>query len=77
MAEPKQRLTSTRSGNRRSHLAFKEKKLTTCAKCKSPVFAHHVCPECGFYKGDDVLQLERKENEKKQRQKDAEAENDK
>lgn len=77
MAEPKQRLTSTRSGNRRSHLALKEKTLTTCLKCKSPVLAHHVCSECGFYKGDDVLQLERKETEKKQRQKDAEAENDK
>jgi len=69
MAEPKKRLTSTRSGNRRSHLAKKAKTLTNCQKCQSPALAHRVCAECGYYKGDDVLQLERKEQEKKERQK--------
>ena len=69
MAEPKQRLTSTRSGNRRSHLGKKTKNLAQCQKCQSPTLSHHVCAECGYYKGDDVLQLERKEHEKKERQK--------
>lgn len=74
MAEPKKRLTSTRSGNRRSHLATQAKKLTSCNKCQSPALAHHVCSQCGYYKGEDILELERKEQEKKQRQKEAEDE---
>lgn len=75
MAEPKKRLTSTRSGNRRTHLAKQSMKLTSCNKCQSPALAHHVCAECGYYKGEDVLELERKENEKKERQKEEEEKN--
>lgn len=77
MAEPKKRLTSTRSGNRRSHLAKKTKSLASCSKCQSPVLAHNVCGQCGYYKGEDILELERHENEKRERQKSAEEENKK
>ena len=69
MAEPKKRLTSARSGARRSHLAKKAKKLTNCPKCQAIIPAHQVCNECGFYNGQDVLELERKEKEKAQRRK--------
>lgn len=75
MAEPKKRLTSTRSGNRRSHLAVKPQKLITCAKCKSPVTPHTVCKVCGFYKENDVLKLEEKAKAKQERRKAAEQEN--
>lgn len=57
MAEPTQRLTSTRSGNRRSHLALKEQKLGTCPQCKEPVQSHRVCPTCGTYKGVQVINV--------------------
>ena len=77
MAEPKKRATSTRSGNRRSHLAKKALKLTQCKKCKETIPSHRVCPKCGYYKGQDVLELERKENEKKERRKkESEKENE-
>ena len=74
MAEPKKRLTSTRSGNRRSHLAKKVQKLGFCPKCNSALPSHTVCKKCGYYNGEDILQLERKEREKKERRK---AESDK
>ena len=74
MAEPKKRLTSARSGNRRSHLAAKAKSLAICPKCKLPVKSHQVCKKCGFYNGQDVLELERKENEKAERRKKTENE---
>jgi large subunit ribosomal protein L32 len=77
MAEPKKRLTSTRSGNRRSHLAKKTQNLTNCLKCQSPALPHQVCLECGFYKDVDVLELEKKEKEKKDRQKVQEEKDDK
>jgi large subunit ribosomal protein L32 len=76
MAEPKKRLTSTRSGNRRSHLEIKPQSLATCKECKSPVLSHHVCAKCGFYNGQDVLELEKKQKEKDERRKEREKENE-
>jgi len=60
MAEPKKRLTSTRSGNRRSHLALKKLSLSTCTKCKEVVYPHRVCKKCGYYNGKKVINLDKK-----------------
>lgn len=30
-------------------------KLTVCAKCGSTIRSHHVCGECGYYRGKDVM----------------------
>lgn len=74
MAEPKKRHSSTRSGNRRSHLAKKTKALNVCPQCKSPVVLHQVCKKCGFYKGEDILKLEEKAKAKEERRKEREKE---
>lgn len=76
MAEPKKRLTSTRSGNRRSHLKVKLNTLAICPQCKKPVVPHRVCANCGFYNGKDVLELEKKQKEKEARRKEREKENE-
>ncbi|OGD57312.1 50S ribosomal protein L32 [Candidatus Berkelbacteria bacterium RBG_13_40_8] len=76
MAEPKKRHTSTRSGNRRSHLAKKTKSLSICPKCKETTFSHRVCPNCGYYKGKDVLKLEEKTKAKEERRKEREKANE-
>ncbi len=73
MAEPKKRLTSTRSGKRRSHEFLQTKSLALCPKCKNPVLPHRVCQTCGFYKGEDFLKLEEKAKAKESRRKDREA----
>jgi large subunit ribosomal protein L32 len=66
MAEPKKRLTSTRSGNRQSHDSIKEKTLIFCPNCKKKIRPHHVCPNCGFYQGKKVIKLkDEKKKEKK------------
>ncbi|PIP21659.1 MAG: 50S ribosomal protein L32 [Candidatus Nealsonbacteria bacterium CG23_combo_of_CG06-09_8_20_14_all_40_13] len=57
MAEPKKRLTKSRSGNRRSHIAKKPNQLATCQKCKSKILPHHVCPVCGTYKGEKIIEV--------------------
>ncbi len=74
MAEPKKRLTSTRSGKRRSHLALKKQNLTNCPRCKSKILPHRVCKVCGFYKGEDILKLQAKEKAKEERRKAKEKE---
>lgn len=55
MAEPKKRLTRTRSGNRQSHDALKESSLIGCSNCKAKIVPHRVCVNCGYYKGKQVV----------------------
>lgn len=69
MAEPKKRLTSARSGARRSHLKSKKINLKACPKCHDLSLPHHVCSNCGFYKGNDILKLEEKAKAKEERRK--------
>lgn len=76
MAEPKKRHTSTRSGNRRSHLAAKAKNISLCSHCKSPKPSHQVCKICGYYKGEDVLKLAEKEKAKQERRQTKEKDNE-
>ncbi len=55
MAQPKKRLSSTRSGNRRSHLALVAPPMGRCSHCHALVAPHTVCLHCGYYKGKLVL----------------------
>lgn len=74
MAEPKKRMTSSRSGNRKSKIFIKTKSVSVCPKCKSPYLPHRVCPTCGFYKNVDILKLEEKAAAKEKRRKEKEEE---
>jgi large subunit ribosomal protein L32 len=29
--------------------------LVVCSNCSSKTRQHHVCPTCGFYRGEDIL----------------------
>ena len=64
MANPKKRMTSTRSGNRRSHHSLDKIKLSNCTKCNETVIPHHVCMNCGTYKGKQVINLNSEKKDK-------------
>lgn len=51
MANQKWRFSKSRTRKRRSQYKIKTVKGTTCPNCGSPMIYHHVCPECGFYRG--------------------------
>ncbi len=74
MAEPKKRLTRSRSGARRSHLFSRKIVLSTCPKCKSAALPHQVCTNCGYYKGKNILKIEEKSKAKEERRKQKEKE---
>ncbi|PIS41667.1 MAG: 50S ribosomal protein L32, partial [Candidatus Kerfeldbacteria bacterium CG08_land_8_20_14_0_20_42_7] len=38
-----------------------------CPKCKKPARPHRICPNCGYYKGRDILQKDLKAERKKKR----------
>jgi large subunit ribosomal protein L32 len=58
MAVPKKHHSSARRDRRRSHLAIKPSAPVTCSHCKQPKTAHRVCPNCGYYAGREVIQVE-------------------
>jgi len=57
MAEPKKKLTRTRSGNRRSQQFLRTTQPSKCSKCGSDVESHVVCKNCGHYKGQKVYEV--------------------
>ncbi len=61
MAVPKKKLSKTRRGKRRSHLALKKTNLGKCTKCGEVIVPHHVCETCGTYKGDQVIDFSKKD----------------
>jgi len=55
MAEPKKKLSKTRTHIRRSKYAVPGASQTTCSHCKEPILPHTVCPHCGYYGGKPTL----------------------
>ncbi|MEK7639403.1 MAG: 50S ribosomal protein L32 [Patescibacteria group bacterium] len=54
------RHTSGHTANRRSHHALKTQALSVCAQCGAKHRPHHMCLECGFYKGRMVMDMQAK-----------------
>ena len=51
------RHTRAHTKNRRSHHALTAPTLASCANCGKEHRQHHMCLECGFYKGRQVMDL--------------------
>ncbi len=56
-ALPKQKTSKARKGKRRSHLHLELPQLEVCPTCKTKKQTHHVCPECGTYRGRQILRV--------------------
>jgi len=41
---------------RRAHDALKPASLSLCPHCKQPKMPHRVCPHCGYYKGQQIIE---------------------
>jgi large subunit ribosomal protein L32 len=54
---PKRKLSKTRKRTRRNHDTLSLSHLVECEKCGSYRLAHHVCKECGTYKGEQVVAI--------------------
>lgn len=52
------RHTRSHTGNRRSHHALKAADLSVCAHCGAQHRPHHMCLQCGYYNGRQVMDLE-------------------
>ncbi len=55
MAHPKSKTSKQRRDNRRSHHALSLPTLSECSNCGTMIERHHVCPECGYYRGQQLV----------------------
>ncbi len=58
MAVPKRRTSRSRKNKRRAHDAIGTPARSTCSQCGEPKLPHRVCPNCGTYRGREVVQTE-------------------
>ena len=57
MAVQQRRVSKSRKGMRKSHLALPKPTVTTCKKCGKPIKPHHVCKSCGYYNGKKIINV--------------------
>ena len=55
MAVPKQKSSKSRGRKRRTHQNVTAPTITICPECQEAKLPHAACPECGVYRGRQVL----------------------
>lgn len=55
MAVPFRRVSKTSGRMRRTHYKVEANGTTKCPKCGADIRPHRVCPQCGTYKGKEVV----------------------
>jgi len=61
------RHTRAHTANRRSHHALKAPTLAICSNCEAKHRPHHMCLDCGFYKGRMVMDMSAKKKGREER----------
>ena len=58
MAVPKNKVSKARRDKRRANWKLTEPNLVECPQCHALKMPHRVCPNCGQYKGKEVIKVE-------------------
>lgn len=61
MPLPKRRHSKQRGRKRRTHWKLDEPNLVECPHCHEFKLPHRVCLNCGYYNGEEVLVIKKKE----------------
>ncbi|MCQ2966139.1 MAG: 50S ribosomal protein L32 [Alphaproteobacteria bacterium] len=61
MATPRSKKSKSARDMRRSHLALKSNAVMECPNCGEIKRPHHVCSECGYYDGKEVVVAKKEE----------------
>ena len=59
MAVPARKVSKTRQGMKRAHVALTAKAKSKCPSCGEIIKPHRVCPKCGEYKGKKVIKTDK------------------
>ncbi|MEE1350727.1 MAG: 50S ribosomal protein L32 [Clostridia bacterium] len=58
MAVPKNKVSKARRDKRRANWKLTAPNLVECPQCHELIMPHRVCPNCGQYKGKEVIKVE-------------------
>ena len=56
MAVPKRKTSKSKRNMRRSHDKVTISGMSRCPECDAMMRPHHACPECGQYRGREVVE---------------------
>jgi large subunit ribosomal protein L32 len=57
--QPKRKLSSGRRDRRRANDALTASVLVQCSNCNEMRLPHKVCPNCGYYRGREVIKVQK------------------
>ena len=57
MAVPKSKISKSKRGMRRAHVALSSESVNECPNCGEVRRPHHVCPSCGFYNSMEIINM--------------------
>lgn len=61
MATPKFKTSKSRAASRKAaNMKLKAPTLSTCTNCGNKILPHRVCPVCGYYKGEQIINVDEK-----------------
>jgi len=72
MAVPKRHTNKSHRDQKRMHIFIKHPTLVKCPRCGHLILPHTVCPNCGYYKGEKVIDVLKKLNTKERKEKEKE-----
>lgn len=55
---PKRKISKGRRDRRRAHDALSLNHLVVCETCGEYHIAHRVCPKCGTYRGNTIVEVQ-------------------
>ena len=58
MAVPKKKVSKQRKRKRRGHHKAEVPALVSCQNCGDPKLPHRVCPTCGTYRSEQVIEID-------------------
>jgi large subunit ribosomal protein L32 len=58
MAVPKKRTSASRRDKRKANWKLEAPNLVECPHCHVLILPHRVCPDCGWYRGKQVVKIE-------------------
>ena len=58
MAVPKRKKSKSKRDMRRANDHVKMPSVSLCPQCHEPVLPHHVCSQCGTYRGRTIIETE-------------------
>ncbi len=67
------RANRSHTGNRRSHHALKNVRLSKCSNCAEMHLSHTLCEKCGYYGGKKIVDMTALVAKKAERNKKKEA----